>query len=41
MLKKLIPRKSASRWMGAETELELEKHFHVEKKLGKGSYAIV
>ena len=27
MLKKLLHRKSASRWLGAETQLELEKHF--------------
>lgn len=41
MLKKLLPRRSASRWLGSETELELEKHFTVTKKLGKGSFATV
>lgn len=41
MLTKWLPRKSASRWLGSQTELELEKHFKVERKLGKGSYAAV
>lgn len=41
MLKKLLPRKSASRWLRSETELELDKYFVVERKLGKGSYAVV
>ncbi|KAL4419420.1 hypothetical protein ABPG77_006347 [Micractinium sp. CCAP 211/92] len=42
MLRKLRPRKSASRWLGAgETELELEKFFTVKKLLGKGSFAAV
>lgn len=41
MLKKLLHHKSASRWLGSETQLELDKHFEVERKLGKGSYAVV
>jgi hypothetical protein len=43
MLRKLLlPRKSASRWLGSgETQLELDKHFTVLKRLGKGSYASV
>ena len=40
MLKRLI-KKPPSRWLGAETELELDKHFRIEKKLGSGSYATV
>lgn len=27
MFKKLRPRKSARRWLGSQTELELERHF--------------
>ncbi|KAI7836760.1 hypothetical protein COHA_009398 [Chlorella ohadii] len=41
MFKKLLPRKSARRWLGSQTELELERHFDIERKLGKGSYAVV
>jgi hypothetical protein len=41
MFKKLLHRRSASRWLGVETELELERHFTILAKLGKGSYATV
>lgn len=41
MLKRLVPRKSASHWLGSQTELELESHFTVEKKLGSGAFATV
>lgn len=33
---RLLPHKSAGRWLGSETQLELEKHFTIQRKLGKG-----
>ncbi|PSC77050.1 kinase-like [Micractinium conductrix] len=42
MLRRLLPRKSAAKWLKAgDTQLELDQHFTIERKLGTGSFATV